>query len=161
MGSKPSWTKITQKKYSFEGEFYPIDLYENIKKYLEDKQYEVDESEIEMKVMDGEIKIFTHLLAEWEFTRRYYLKLAFSINMGGKIIDNSTQKVNGSLVLHVNGFIQQHSLLHEKNPNVVSKFLTVCYDKLIDRDEKGRVIMNTVIEMGKLIAEVKNQVHRR
>lgn len=161
MASASKWNKITSKMYSYEGEFYPMQLYEDIKQYLEDKQYDIDESEVEMQNMDGKIRIFTHLLAELEYSRRYYIKIAFSINMEGKIIDSKTHKVNGKLVLHANGFVQKHSLLHEKKSTPITIFLTNLYDNFLNRDEMGNTIMNTVIEVGKLIAEVKSHVHKK
>lgn len=161
MGSDAKWQHITTKTYRFAGEFYPLELYENIKNYLDKKQYDTDETEVEMTALDKKIRIFTHLQSQLEFSRRYYIKLAFSINMSGNVIDPKTKKVNGTLELYVNGLIKKNSLLHEKNPNVVSKFLTKVYDAYFGRDEFGNIIMNCVIEMGKLMAEVKNQLHRR
>ena len=161
MGSAAKWMKITSKTYRFTGEFYPLDLYDNVKTYLDKKQYDTDETEVEMTTLDNKIRIFTHLQSELEFSRRYYIKLAFSINMSGVVIDPKTKKVNGSLELYVNGFIKKNSLLHEHKPNIVSTFLTKVYDAYFGRDEFGYTIMNCVIEMGKLIAEIKLMLNRR
>lgn len=160
MGSS-KWMKITSKKFFFEGEFYPLDLYNHIKEYLEEKQYDLSESEVEMHNLDGKIKIVTHLLAELEYSRRYYNKLAFSLTMEGGVIDPNTSKVRGKLEFHLNGFFQQHSLLHEEKETAFTKFLTNLYDNFFSREEKGQAIVNVVMEMGKLMAEVKGHVHRK
>ncbi len=161
MGHSPKWNKITTKSYSFSGQFKPVELYEEIKGYLEKKQYDFSESELEMKNMPGEVDIFTHIIADLEITRRHYIKMAFSYKMGGKIIDEKTGLVDGSLVLHINGFIQTHSLLHEDKETALTKFMTKFNDKFIDPDARGKAIVGLVIEMGKLIAETKSKLNRR
>ncbi|MCH8519731.1 MAG: hypothetical protein LAT82_03165 [Nanoarchaeota archaeon] len=114
MGHEPKWKSVTSRKYSFKGEFYPLELYEHVKTYLDKKQYDVDENEVEMTTMGGKIKIFTHLQGALEYNLRYHVLMAFSINMGGTIVDPKTNKVNGTLELHANTFFKKFSLLHEK-----------------------------------------------
>lgn len=161
MGHSPKWKKISTKSYSFSGQFKPIELYEEIKGYLEKKQYDLSESELELKNMPGEVDIFTHIIADLELTRRHYIKMAFSYKMGGKIIDKETGLVDGSLVLHINGFLQEHSLLHEEKSTALTKFMTKFYDKFIDPDAGGNAAVGLIIEMGKLIAETKSKLDRR
>lgn len=161
MGHSPPWNKITSKKYSFNGQFNPVKLYEETKAYLEKKQYDLAESELEFKNLPNEVDIFTHIIADLELTRRHYIKIAFSIKMGGKIVDKENGIVDGNLVLHVNGFIQQHSLLHEHHETFMTKLMTKFYDKFIDPDAFGNAIVGLIIEMGKLMAEVKSKLNRR
>jgi len=161
MGHSPKWIKITSKKYSFSGQFKPIQLYEEIKEYLEKKQYDLAESELEFKNMPGEIDIFTHIIADLELTRRHYIKLAFSYKMGGKVIDKESGLVDGNLVLHVNGFIQQHPLLHGDQSKFHIKLMTKFYDKFIEPEAFGNAIVGMIIEIGKLMAETKSKLNRR
>ena len=156
----PKWTKISTKRYAFEGQFSPDQIYEEIKKYLERKQYNITESELEYDNLPGRSHIFTHIIADLELTRRYYIKLAFSINMKGSQIDTNGI-VNGSLELYVNGFIQQHSLLFEQKETFFTVLLTKFYDRFIDPDAKPKAIVSLIVEMGKLMAEVKSKLDRR
>lgn len=159
MGHEPKWNSVTSRKYSFKGEFYPLELYEHVKEYLEKKQYELDENEVEMTTMGGKIKIFTHLQAALEYNMRFHVLIAFSINMGGNIVDPATNKVNGTLELHANTFFKKFSLLHEKKETPITKFLTKVYDTYIKPQATEEAIVHGVIEMAKLVGEVRDHIN--
>ncbi|MFT4244433.1 MAG: hypothetical protein ACMXYB_03185 [Candidatus Woesearchaeota archaeon] len=155
MGHEPKWNLVTSRKYSFEGEFYPLELYEHVKAYLEKKQYHLSENEVEMTTMDGKIRIFTHLQAALEYNLRFHILVAFSINMGGNIVDSQTNKVKGTLELHANTFFKKFSLLHEKKETPLTIFLTKIYDTYIKPQAAEDAIIHGVIEMAKLVGEVR------
>ena len=159
--SSPKWGKITDKHYNFTGKFKAKALYEGIKEYLNDHLYDLVEDELEMGNIDGKVNIFGHVQGDLEWSRRFYIKLAFSIKIDGKLLDDKSGMVDGSLSFSVNGFLQSHSLLHEKKSNAFTKFLTKFYDTYIDRAERNDAIVSTVIEMIKIVAEVKKRVERR
>ena len=159
MGNSPKWGFITSRVYRFEGEFYPLELYEYIKEYLQKKQYDIDENEVEMSTMNGKIKIFTHLQGALEFNLRFHTLLVFSINMGGNIVDPKTNKVKGTLELHANTFLKKFSLLHEKKETTITTFLTKIYDTYIKPEAAEEAIVHGVIEMAKLLGEVKNHAN--
>lgn len=162
MGGSPPWNKITSKKYEFSGKFAPYDVYHHVLTYLNHKSYDTDELEVEMKNSGGEISIFTHLHSELEFNRRYYTKLLFSIKMGGKVVDEKKGIVDGTLVIHVNGYFQVHSLLHEHHETWLSKFLTKFYDTYVNPSgAEEAIVFGVVVEIGKLMAEVKSKLQRR
>ena len=162
MGGSPPWNYITSKKYEFSGKFAPYEVYHHVLDYLNKKSYDTDELEVEMKNLNGEMNIFTHLNSQLEFNRRYYTKLMFSIKMGGKIVDEKNGVVDGNLVIHVNGYFQAHSLLHEHKETFVTKFLTKFYDTYVNPSgAEEAIVFGVVVEAGKLIAEVKHKLHRR
>ena len=158
---EPEWIHITSKKYIFEGVFNPKEIYSSVMTLLNEKLYDVDEEELETNKENGKLQIFTHINAVLEYNRRYYIKLLFSLNLNGTNINDGKDSVDGRLAFYINTYVQQHSLLFEKNPNVVTKFLTKVYDTYIDHDGFENALVHSIIEAGGLIAHLKSKVHRR